>query len=107
MPRTNFTNMKNILLLPLFLFCFLTINSQSLRSKQNNANNTFKIIGVGGVDSGKSAYEKFNLGASYIQLYTGMVYKGPGVVREMKKELIVILKKENLKNINEAVGINA
>ena len=36
-----------------------------------------------------------------------MVYKGPGVVREMKKELISIIKKENLKNISEAVGINA
>ena len=55
-----------------------------------------KIIGVGGVDSGTSAYEKFLAGASYIQLYTGMVYKGPGVVKEMKKELIAILKKEKL-----------
>ena len=36
-----------------------------------------------------------------------MVYKGPGVVREMKRELISILKKEKLKNISEAVGINA
>jgi dihydroorotate dehydrogenase len=42
-----------------------------------------------------------------VQLYTGMVYKGPGVVREMKKELISLLKKENLRNISEAVGINA
>ena len=39
--------------------------------------------------------------------YTGMVYKGPGIVKDMKKELISILKKENLKNIKEAVGINA
>ena len=36
-----------------------------------------------------------------------MVYKGPGVVKEMKKELISILKKENIKNIGDAVGINA
>ena len=42
-----------------------------------------------------------------MQLYTGMVYKGPGVVKDIKKELISILKKENLKNIGEAVGINA
>jgi dihydroorotate dehydrogenase len=66
-----------------------------------------KIIGVGGVDSGKSAFEKIIAGADAIQLYTGMVYKGPGVVKEIKKELISILKKENLKNISEAVGINA
>ena len=66
-----------------------------------------QIIGVGGIDSGQSAFEKICAGANAVQLYTGMVYKGPGVVREMKKELISILKKENLKNINEAVGINA
>ena len=66
-----------------------------------------KIIGVGGVDSGESAFEKITAGADAVQLYTGMVYKGPGIVKEIKKELISILKKENLKNISEAVGINA
>ena len=66
-----------------------------------------QIIGVGGVDSGQAVFEKISAGANAVQLYTGMVYKGPGVVKEMKKELISILKKENLKNISEAVGINA
>ena len=66
-----------------------------------------QIIGVGGVDSGHSAFEKICSGANAVQLYTGMVYKGPGVVKEIKKELISILKKENMKNISEAVGINA
>ena len=66
-----------------------------------------KIIGVGGVDSGESAFEKISAGADAVQLYTGMVYKGPGIVKQIKKDLISILKKENLKNISEAVGINA
>ena len=66
-----------------------------------------QIIGVGGIDSGQSAFEKISAGANVVQLYTGMVYKGPGVVRDMKKELISIIKKENLKNISEAIGINA
>jgi dihydroorotate dehydrogenase len=66
-----------------------------------------KIIGVGGVDSGQSAFEKIAAGADAVQLYTGMVYKGPGIVKEIKQELISILKKENLKNVSEAVGINA
>ena len=65
-----------------------------------------KIIGVGGVDSGKSAFEKISAGADAVQLYTGMVYKGPGVVKDIKKELISILKKENIKNVSQAVGIN-
>ena len=62
------------------------------------------IIGVGGVDSGKSAFEKITAGANAVQLYTGMIYKGPGIVKEIKKELIQILKEEGIKNIKEAVG---
>ena len=63
-----------------------------------------KIIGVGGVDSGQSAFEKIISGANVVQLYTGMIYKGPGIVKEIKKELIEILKDKGFKNINEAVG---
>ena len=65
------------------------------------------IIGVGGVDSGNSAFEKIAAGATAIQLYTGMVYNGPGVVKNIKRELIQILKKEKIKNIQEAIGINS
>ena len=66
-----------------------------------------QIIGVGGVDSGFAAFEKICAGANAVQLYTGMVFKGPGVVKEIKKELISILKKENVKNISAVVGISA
>ena len=62
------------------------------------------IIGVGGVNSGKSAYEKIIAGASLLQLYTSFVYKGPSVVKEIKKELIHILKTEGIKNIKDAIG---
>jgi len=63
------------------------------------------IIGVGGVNSGKSAYEKIIAGASLLQLYTGFVYRGPSVAKDIKKELIQILKAEGIKNIKEIVGI--
>ena len=62
------------------------------------------IIGVGGVNSGKSAYEKIIAGASLLQLYTGFVYRGPSAAKDIKKELIQILKAEGIKNIKEAVG---
>jgi dihydroorotate dehydrogenase len=65
------------------------------------------IIGVGGIDSGQSAFEKIAAGATAIQLYTGMVYNGPGVVKDIKKELVEILKKEKIKNIQKAIGINS
>ena len=62
------------------------------------------IIGVGGVNSGKSAYEKIIAGASLLQLYTSFVYRGPSTAKDIKKELIQILKAEGIKNIEEAVG---
>ena len=61
-------------------------------------------IGVGGVNSGKSAYEKIIAGASLLQLYTGFVYRGPSAAKDIKKELIQILKSEGIKNIKDAVG---
>jgi dihydroorotate dehydrogenase len=63
-----------------------------------------KIIGVGGVDSGKSAYEKFLAGANYVQLYTGMVFRGPNIVNLIKKELKELLLVDGVKNYSEIVG---
>ena len=67
-------------------------------------NGKVPIIGVGGVSSGKSAYEKIIAGASLIQLYTAFVYKGPSVAKNIKKELIQILKSEGIKNIKDIIG---
>jgi len=67
-------------------------------------NGRIKIIGVGGVDSGKSAYEKFSAGANYVQLYTGMVFRGPNIVNLIKKELKELLLKDGVKNFSEIIG---
>jgi len=63
-----------------------------------------EIIGVGGVDSGKSAYEKFLAGANFVQLYTGMVFQGPNIVGKIKKELKEILISKDVKNFREIIG---
>ena len=65
-----------------------------------------EIIGVGGVDSGESAYKKFLAGASFVQLYTGMVFRGPGIVIKIKKELKEILINDGVKNFREIIGKN-
>ncbi len=83
------------------------LSTELIKKFYKETRGKIKIIGVGGVDSGQAAFEKICAGANAVQLYTGMVYKGPGVVKEMKKELISILKKEKMKNMREAVGINA
>ena len=67
--------------------------------------NEVKIIGVGGVDSGQSAYQKIINGASLVQLYTGMIYQGPNIVSKINEELINILDKEGVQNISDIVGI--
>ena len=63
-----------------------------------------EIIGVGGVDSGESAHKKFLAGASYVQLYTGMVFQGPNIVSKIKKELKEILISDGVKNFKEIIG---
>ncbi len=62
------------------------------------------IIGCGGIFSGKDAYEKIKRGASLIQLVTGMIYEGPGVIGKINRELVDLLHKDGFGNISEAVG---
>ncbi len=83
------------------------ISTKLIKKFYKETRGKIQIIGVGGVDSGESAFEKIAAGADAVQLYTGMVYKGPGVVKNIKTDLISILKKHNFKNIKSAVGINA
>ena len=80
------------------------ISTDMIKKFYKQLNGKVPIIGVGGVNSGKSAYEKITAGASLLQLYTGLVYKGPLLVKNIKKELIQILKSEGLNNIKDAVG---
>ena len=67
-------------------------------------NGKIKIIGVGGIDSGLSAYNKFLSGANLVQLYTGMVYKGPNIVNLIKNDLAELLVKDGVKNFSEIIG---
>ena len=65
------------------------------------------IIGVGGIDSGISAYEKIRAGASLLQLYTGLVYKGPFVVLDIKNELAKLLRRDGFSSLQEAIGVDS
>ena len=63
-----------------------------------------KIIGVGGADSAEGVYEKILNGATLVQLYTGMVYKGPQIADKINKGLVKILEKDGIKNIGDVIG---
>ncbi|MDY6764304.1 MAG: quinone-dependent dihydroorotate dehydrogenase [Halobacteria archaeon] len=62
------------------------------------------IIGVGGIFTAEDAYEKIKAGASLVQLYTGMVYEGPKVAKNINKGLTRLMEEEGLSHISEAVG---
>jgi len=80
------------------------ISTNMIKKFYKQLNGKIPIIGVGGVNSGKSAYEKIIAGASLLQLYTGFVYRGPSTAKDIKKELIQILKAEGAKSIKDVVG---
>jgi dihydroorotate dehydrogenase len=65
------------------------------------------IIGVGGIFTAEDAWEKIAAGASLVQLYTGFIYQGPGIAREINEGLERILKREGLPNLDAAVGCSA
>ncbi len=65
------------------------------------------IIGVGGVHDADSAYAKIKAGASLVQLYTALVYEGPGLIKRIKKGLVERLREDGHGSIAEAVGADA
>ena len=62
------------------------------------------IIGVGGVANGRQAYDKIKAGASLVQLYSGMVYKGPTIAHDINKELLSLLSADGHSSITDAIG---
>jgi dihydroorotate dehydrogenase len=62
------------------------------------------LIGVGGVTSGADAYAKIRAGASLVQLYTALVFHGPGLVNRVKRELVALLRRDGFKHVRDAVG---
>lgn len=63
------------------------------------------IIGCGGISNGQDAYDFIRAGSTVLQLYTALVYEGPGVVRKICEELLTLLKRDGL-TLNKAVGID-
>ncbi|RME95192.1 MAG: quinone-dependent dihydroorotate dehydrogenase [Verrucomicrobia bacterium] len=63
------------------------------------------IIGVGGIFSARDAWEKITAGARLVQLYTGLVFEGPGLPRRIVRRLRRYLREAGLRNLREAVGL--
>jgi len=62
---------------------------------------------VGGISSGEEAYAKIRAGASLVQLYSALVFEGPGLVARIKHQLLQCLERDGFANVREAVGTGA
>ncbi|MBI5401482.1 quinone-dependent dihydroorotate dehydrogenase [Candidatus Wolfebacteria bacterium] len=80
---------------------------QKTRTHQQAGKSEFVIVGCGGIFSAKDAYKKIRLGASLVQLITGMIFEGPQLISQINRGLVKLLKKDGFKNISEAVGVDA
>lgn len=79
-------------------------SNELIKLAYQNYKKRFVIIGCGGVFSASDAYYKIKLGASLIQLITGMIFQGPQLMAQINMKLPELLKKDGFKNIREAVG---
>jgi len=62
------------------------------------------LISVGGIDSAEEAYKRIKAGASLVQVYSMLVYKGPALIKEINEGIILLLKKDGYTHISEAIG---
>ena len=76
----------------------------TLRKFHSASGGAIPLIGVGGISTADDAWERIRAGASLVQLYTAMVYEGPGIARRIARGLAERLKREGFANISEAVG---
>lgn len=79
-------------------------STECIRTMYKLTKGRIPIIGVGGVGSGRDAYDKLKAGASLIQVYSMMVYNGPGVVSRIRKELADIIVENGYKSVEDVVG---
>jgi dihydroorotate dehydrogenase len=80
------------------------MSNEILRTVYRQTGGDVPLIGVGGIQSGADAYTKICAGASLVQVYTGLVYAGPVLIQDIKRDLAAFLVRDGFANIAEAVG---
>jgi dihydroorotate dehydrogenase len=77
---------------------------QRLRDFRMASGGAIPLIGVGGISSAQDAYDRIRAGASLIQIYSALVYYGPGLAKQISNGLVKLLRRDGFQNIGEAVG---
>ena len=79
---------------------------QRLKDFRRATGGSIPLIGVGGIASARDAYARIRAGASLVQIYSALVYKGPGLAASINTELAALLSHDGFNNIAEAVGVD-
>ena len=80
------------------------LSTLALRTAYQASGGKLLLIGAGGIDSGQRAYAKIRAGASLVQLYSAMVYHGPGLADAIRRDLVARLRADGFRSVSEAVG---
>ncbi len=80
------------------------LSNNLIRQTYKKYHQRFVIIGVGGVFSAEDAYLKIKLGATLVELITGMIFEGPQLVGQINQGLVALLKRDGYQSISEAIG---
>jgi dihydroorotate dehydrogenase len=83
----------------------MALSTQVLARFYQAARGRFMLVGAGGIASGADAYAKIRAGASVVQIYSALVYEGPGMVRRLKADLAARLKADGFVSVAQAVGV--
>ncbi len=83
------------------------LSNELIRRTYINYQKRFVIIGVGGVFSAEDAYTKIKLGATLIELITGMIFEGPQLIGQTNKGLVKLLKQDGYGSVSDAIGVDA
>ncbi|WP_066822859.1 quinone-dependent dihydroorotate dehydrogenase [Sphingomonas mali] len=81
-----------------------TLAAQRLRDFRTATGGTLPLIAVGGIDSGAEAYARIRAGATLVQLYTGLVYGGPALPRQVVSEMNMLMRRDGFTRIEDAIG---
>jgi dihydroorotate dehydrogenase len=82
-------------------------STEVIRFLHGRSQGRIPIIGVGGIFSAEDAYEKIRAGASLVQLYTGLIYRGPGLPHRINVGLVQLLQRDGFQHLSHAVGCAA
>jgi dihydroorotate dehydrogenase len=83
------------------------LSTRMLAETYVRAEGAFPLVGAGGIDSGAAAFAKIKAGASLIQLYSGLIFRGIGLVGSIKKDLLDFMRLGRLEQLADAVGRDA